>query len=134
MVKSCTWSIKVWPPALTFDTGRRIEQTRLKASGAASVPPPRNGDNAGGGRSRGGRGSGGGRGGQDYSSPVVAGSNLYYASRSGDVFVVELGDDMQQIASNRLGDGGQYNSTPAISNGELFLRSTRTIYCVAANN
>ena len=74
----------------------------------------------------------GGRGGQDYSSPIIAGNRLYYTSRSGDVYVMEIGDEIKQIATNRLADGGEYNSTPAISNGELLIRSTKAIYCIAA--
>ena len=109
-------------------TGKRISQTRLTGTSGS------NAGNAGAGRSSGGRGGGRGPGGQDYSSPVVAQNNLYYASRSGDVFVVSLGEDVKQIASNTFAsDSGQYSSTPAISNGELFIRSSTTLYCVAAD-
>lgn len=108
-------------------TGKRISQTRLTGTSASS------GGNEGAGRPSGGRGGGRGPGGQDYSSPVVAGNNLYYASRSGDVFVVSLGEEVKQIASNTFAsETGQYSSTPAISDGELFIRSSTTLYCVAA--
>ena len=50
---------------------------------------------------------------------------------NGDVLVFSLGEEPKQIASNRLGDGGQYNATPAVSNGELFLRSMKSLYCIA---
>lgn len=121
-------------------TGDRITQTRLTGSGR-NAAPPRGGESeergdrgqGGGGRSGGGRGGyGGGMGGQDYSSPVIAGNNLYWASRAGDVYVVELGESMKQVARNSFdSDRGEYSSTPAISNGELFIRSAGSLYCVA---
>lgn len=119
-------------------TGKRISQTRLTGSAAPAggnegAGRPSGGDGERGGR--GGYGGGGGPGGQDYSSPVVAGNSLYYTSRAGDVFVVSLGDEAKQIANNKFAsDTGQYSSTPAISNGELFIRSSTTLYCVAAKN
>jgi outer membrane protein assembly factor BamB len=126
-------------------TGKRIGQTRLTgaaspAEGNAGAERPPGGDGERGGRppeggGRGGYGGGRGPGGQDYSSPVVAGNQLYYAARSGDVFVVALGEEVKQVASNKFAaDSGQYSSTPAISNGELFIRSSTTLYCIAAGS
>ncbi len=111
---------------IDLDTGRRLKQLRLTGSEAVGTARGRN-------RRRQTRGGPGDTrlGGGDYSSPVVAGNKLYYVSRGGDAFVLEPGDDMKQIARNRLGDEGEYNSTPAISNGELFIRSTNAIYCLA---
>ena len=131
--------------SVDLKTGKRVAQMRLTGSGAASGGGSsaegqrgegggREGGAGGGSRAGGGRGGyGGGRGGgQDYSSPVVAGDKLYYASRSGDVFVIELGDEMKVVATNKFAsDPGEYSSTPAISDGELFIRSTKAVYCIA---
>ena len=115
---------------IDLDTGRRLKQLRLTGSGADSTAPVPNRRRQT--RREPGEGRGyTGLGGADYSSPVVAGNKLYYVSRGGDTFVLEPGDDMKQIACNRLGDEGEYNSTPALSNGELFIRSTNAVYCVA---
>lgn len=98
------------------------------------------GQNAGGAGGRGGRGGfggygGGGFGGQDYSSPVISGDNLYYAARSGDVYVVHLGDQTKQIARNTFeSDRTDYSATPSISNGEIFIRSSKAVYCIAEEN
>ena len=127
--------------SVDMKTGRRVAQTRLTGgSGSASLDDsardsraePQEGDR-GGQSGRGRSGYGGGRmGGQDYSSPVVAGNHLFYAARSGDIFVVELGDEAKQVACNSFdSDRGNYSSTPAISNGELFIRSSTALYCVA---
>jgi outer membrane protein assembly factor BamB len=78
------------------------------------------------------RGGGGGMRSQDYSSPVVAGDRMYYTSRAGDIYVTRLGSDFEQLAVNRFAsDAGEFSATPAVSNGELFIRSTKKLYCVA---
>ena len=132
--------------SVDMKTGKRLGQARLTGSGGGAAAsndreerPPRGdrGQGGGGGRGQGGGGfggfgGGGGMGGQDYSSPIIAGNNLYWASRAGDVYVVELGESMKQVARNSFdSDRGEYSSTPAISNGELFIRSATSLYCVA---
>ena len=57
---------------------------------------------------------------------------MYFAARSGDTYVVEVGDGMKQIAVNSFAsDRTDYSATPAISNGEIFMRSAKAIYCIA---
>ena len=103
-------------------SGERISQTRLAGSTDGSAPPS-------GGR-RGG--FGGGRGGQDYSSPIIVGDHLYYAARSGDMYVFSVGDEIKQVAVNSFeSDRGEFNATPAVSDGQLFIRTNRAIYCIA---
>lgn len=122
--------------SVDMKTGKRLDQARLTGSGGGTAAsnggeerPPRGGRGQGGG---GFGGFGGGMGGQDYSSPIIAGNNLYWASRAGDVYVVKLGESMKQVARNSFdSDRGEYSSTPAISNGELFIRSATSLYCVA---
>lgn len=77
-------------------------------------------------------GSGGGRGrGQDYSSMVAADGKLFFVNRGGTCFVLALGDDFEQLAANRFdSDGGQYSATPAIVDGQIFIRSSDRLYCV----
>ena len=131
--------------SVDMKTGKRLGQARLTGSGGGAAasndreerPPRGNRGPGGGGRGQGGGGfggfgGGGGIGGQDYSSPIIAGNNLYWASRAGDVYVVELGESMKQVARNSFdSDRGEYSSTPAVSNGELFIRSATSLYCVA---
>ncbi len=110
-------------------TGDRIYRGRL---GGGSARESTNDGNGGGNRRR--RGFGGGRGGQDYSSPVIAGGNLYYSKRSGDTFVIKLGKEFEQVAANRFEtDKGDFSASPAISDGELFIRSSRNLYCVSGD-
>ncbi len=103
---------------IDIKTGKRVYQERLGGGGAA--------------RESGGRRGFSGRGGQDYSSPVAADGKLYYVRRSGDIHVIALGEKFEQLATNRFaGDDSDFHASPAISDGELFIRSGKYLYCVA---
>lgn len=123
--------------------GKAIFQARLQsgeapaaASGnspgdAAPVGAP--GQPPGGGR--GGRGGFGGGRGSDYSSPVLGDGKIYFVTRGGDIHVVKASDTFEKLATNRLtADPEDFSATPAISNGQIFIRSSRHLYCVSANN
>jgi outer membrane protein assembly factor BamB len=118
-------------------TGNSIYQSRLiRAAGSSergAEAPQREAGEGGPRRGFGGFGRRrGGFGGQDYSSSVVADGKLYYVSRTGEGFVLQLGPDFQQLARNSFGaDQGDFSATPALSNGELFIRSSKHLYCVA---
>ncbi|HAH47018.1 MAG TPA: serine/threonine protein kinase, partial [Planctomycetaceae bacterium] len=85
--------------------------------------------NRSGGRS--GRGGGGGFRGSDYSSPVIADGKVYFTSRSGETYVIKASDQLEQISVNRLtNDNEDFSASPAISNGDLFIRSDKHLYCV----
>ncbi len=122
-------------------TGKEIYMTRLQrnlSQAKAAPPAPTNDANRGrqregdGDEGRGGRGGGGG-GGQDCSSPIIAGGLIYFVSRSGDMHVIEPGSELKQIAINRVNDDSdeEFGSTPAVANGQLFIRSTKRLYCVS---
>ena len=103
---------------------KQIFRSRLKSSGGAAAS-----NGGGGGGRRGGRG---GRGGQDYGSPVLADGKIYYTSRAGETFVIKAGTKFEQLASNRVtADAEDFSATPAISDGKLFIRSSKNLYCVA---
>lgn len=99
-------------------TGKKIFQGRLEGGSSSG----------GGSRSRFGRGSGGG----DYSSPVIADGKIYYTQSSGNCFVLKAGDEFEQLAVNSITtERESFGATPAISNGEIFLRSDKHLYCVS---
>ncbi len=89
-------------------TGERISRTRLEGSGAGS--------------------------GQDYGSPILADGKLYYVRQSGEMFVLQADDKLEQLAHNRVINGGSelFNATPAATDGRLFVRSDEHLYCIAA--
>ncbi len=107
------------------ESGERQYRMRLTGGSTPAATPPT--ENRRGGR----RGRGRGRG-SDYSSPVVADGKLYYVTRAGECYVLELGDKAKQLAVNRFGpDSGEFSASPAISDGELFVRSSKFLFCVA---
>ena len=67
-----------------------------------------------------------------YASPVIANGKIYVPSRWNGVLVLPAKPKYEVLAQNRFADDdSDFNATPAISNGELFLRSNRYLYCVA---
>ena len=112
-------------------TGERIFRGRLDSGD--SVATDDRDEEADGNRSggRSGRGGGGGFRGSDYSSPVIADGKVYFTSRSGETYVIKASDQLEQISVNRLtNDNEDFSASPAISNGDLFIRSDKHLYCV----
>lgn len=142
-------------------TGETIFQGRLRGAGAGAGAPPgagRGGPGPGAGRSEGrpegqdrpggrpgaggppgggppggGRGGrGGGFGGGDYASPVMADGKIYFLARSGLTHVIRASAEFEQLAANTVTtDEESFGGTPAISNGELFIRSDKHLYCIS---
>lgn len=122
------------------------DETPVTPPAAAENPPQSrpNGDQPGGEQSQGqgqgqrrgwGRGRGGRGGGfmqQDYASPVVADGKVYYTRRNGEVYVYKLGRQYEQLAINKFSGEADYSATPAIADGQIFVRSSKKLYCVAA--
>ena len=116
---------------LDAETGDNVTRLRLSSDSKTAAPAEEaNTERRGFGRGRGGRGGRGG--GQDYASAVIANGNLYFQTRGGEMFVVQLGDEPKQIASNRVtNDTEDFSATPAVSHGCLFIRSNKHLYCVS---
>ncbi len=62
-------------------------------------------------------------------SPVGANGKLYLASENGDVIVARMGEKFEVLATNTL-EGQTFIGTPAILNGEIYLRGQNTLFCV----
>jgi outer membrane protein assembly factor BamB len=72
-----------------------------------------------------------GGGGEGFTtSPVAAGGKLYYTGEQGDVFVLAATNQLNVLAQNKL--GGICLSTPAISDGTIFFRTTEKLIAVGA--
>jgi outer membrane protein assembly factor BamB len=63
------------------------------------------------------------------SSPVGANGKLYLASENDDVIVVRMGEKFEVLATNTLADQ-MYIATPAILDGEIYLRGQNTLFCI----
>ncbi|MBI3880508.1 MAG: PQQ-binding-like beta-propeller repeat protein [Verrucomicrobia bacterium] len=71
------------------------------------------------------------KGGQAFTaSPVAAKDKLYFTSESGDVFVVPASENFQVLATNQM--GGLCLSTPAVSAGTIYFRTTEKLVAVGA--
>lgn len=101
--------------------------------GAAQPNGPGPGQGGPGGRGRGygrrGRG-GGGFLQQDYSSPIAADGKIYFTRRNGEVYVFALGREFKQLAVSKFDGEADYSATPAISAGDIFIRSSKKLYCI----
>ena len=63
-------------------------------------------------------------------SPVGVNGKLYLSSEDGRVFVVKMGPTFELLATNTLEDA-VFIATPAISGGEIFLRSHDSLYRIS---
>jgi outer membrane protein assembly factor BamB len=63
-------------------------------------------------------------------SPVAANGKLYLATEDSDVVVVRLGEKFEVLATNTLADQ-VFIATPAIADGEIFLRGQKTLFCIS---
>jgi outer membrane protein assembly factor BamB len=64
------------------------------------------------------------------SSPVGANGKLYIASENGVVLVLKMGEKFEVLATNTMPDQ-MFVATPAISDGEIFLRSQTQLFCIS---
>jgi outer membrane protein assembly factor BamB len=63
-------------------------------------------------------------------SPVAANGKLYLATENEDVVVLKLGEKFEVLATNKLTDQ-VFIATPVIADGEIFLRSQNTLFCIS---
>lgn len=76
-----------------------------------------------------------GFGSADYSSPVAMGDRIIFFGRNGESYVVKAGDTFELMAHNDAfeDDSSDFSSTPAISDGDLFMRSGDRLYCISSS-
>ncbi|TWT77493.1 outer membrane biogenesis protein BamB [Posidoniimonas polymericola] len=70
----------------------------------------------------------------DYASPIAVGDQIVQFTRSGESYVIQAGDEFQVTAHNPAfaDDDSDFSATPAASDGELFVRSDKYLYCLSA--
>lgn len=64
-----------------------------------------------------------------YASPVAAAGRVYFVGRGGTSLVLEHGNELNVLATNRLDD--RFDASPAIVGNQLFLRGKQRLYCVS---
>jgi outer membrane protein assembly factor BamB len=73
---------------------------------------------------------GGGAKGESWASMVLSGDRIYVTNQSSDTFVLRAAPKFEQLAVNVVGDG-LCNSSIVPSDGELFLRTHKHLWCIA---
>ena len=69
-----------------------------------------------------------------YASAVLADGKLYVVSRENGTFVLAAKPEFEQFAHNEFkSDGSIFNASPAVTNGQLLLRSNEFLYCIGKN-
>jgi len=67
-----------------------------------------------------------------YSSLVAADGRVYIVGRGGTTTVVKAGETFEVLAENALDEN--FDASPAIAGGELYLRGSRHLYAIAARS
>lgn len=62
-----------------------------------------------------------------YSSPVAADGKVFLTSESGKVVVIRADSEWEVLAVNDLGEDSY--ATPALSQGDIFVRTSKTLFC-----
>jgi len=69
--------------------------------------------------------------GTTWGSMVHADGRLYLLMKNADTIVLAAKPKLEILATNSLGGGQQTNSSIAISNGDLFIRTNKYLWCIA---
>ena len=62
-------------------------------------------------------------------SLVGANGNLYASTEQGDVLVIKMSDKFELVSNNKMGDEF-FIATPAIADGQIYIRGRNTLYCI----
>ena len=73
---------------------------------------------------------GSGSRGESWSSMLLADGKIYVPNKAGDVFVLRAGPKFEVLATNSVGE--PTNASLAASDGQLFLRTDKGLWCLAS--
>ncbi|HEY5591941.1 MAG TPA: hypothetical protein VIK55_13105 [Paludibacter sp.] len=66
--------------------------------------------------------------GKQYSSSVLANGFAYMPNDQGVITVIKSGPTFEAVARNSIGE--RMNASPAISNGKIYLRGDKHLFCI----
>jgi outer membrane protein assembly factor BamB len=66
--------------------------------------------------------------GKQYPSPVTANGLVYIPNDAGVISVIKPGPAFECLATNNMGE--RMNASPAISNGRIYIRTSKKLYCI----
>jgi regulation of enolase protein 1 (concanavalin A-like superfamily) len=70
--------------------------------------------------------------GKQYSSSVLANGLVYMPNDEGVITVIKPGPTFEYIAKNSIGE--RMNASPAISNGKIYLRGDKHLFCIGTKD
>jgi len=66
-----------------------------------------------------------------YASPILVGDKIIAFTRNKGAVVYATGDEFEVLHTNVIaGDDSEFGATPAVSDGGLFVRSWKKLYCI----
>jgi outer membrane protein assembly factor BamB len=65
-----------------------------------------------------------------YASVTIADGKMYVVTKKSGTYVLAAGPKFEELAHNTLSDDSIFNASPAVSQGQLFLRSDKALYCI----
>jgi outer membrane protein assembly factor BamB len=65
-----------------------------------------------------------------YGSPILVGDKILLFTRYNGAYVLSADDKLQVLAHNQLGDDSAFNASPALVDGQIFIRSNQFLYCI----
>jgi outer membrane protein assembly factor BamB len=66
-----------------------------------------------------------------FASGIVGDGKIYYVSRENGTYVIAAQPSFKLLAHNKMdSDTSVFNASPAVSRGQLLLRSDRFLYCI----
>ncbi len=68
---------------------------------------------------------------QPYASAVIADGKIYVVTRRNGTIVLAAKPKFEKLAQNKLTDRTQFNASPIVAGGKLYLRSDQNLYCIA---
>lgn len=73
-----------------------------------------------------------GKAGRPYGSMTAADGKLYVVFRQGGTMVLAAKPTFEVLARNQFDDRSMFDGSPAVADNQLYLRSDRFLYCIAA--
>jgi outer membrane protein assembly factor BamB len=65
-----------------------------------------------------------------YGSPILVGDKILLFTRFNGAYIVSADDKLTVLSHNRLGDESDFNASPALVGGQIFMRSNEYLYCI----
>jgi outer membrane protein assembly factor BamB len=66
-----------------------------------------------------------------YASPVLVNGRIFCVTRKRGTYVFAAQPEFKQLANNRFAnDESDFNASPAVSDGQIFIRSNQFLYCI----